>query len=384
MPAYASVAVGDALSRAAIARMEETLSWYGDLPPRQRSWVGMVAQAGVRSFLTWLADPVVPPTVTSEVFGAAPRELTRAVSLPQTLDLVRTVVAVIEDHSPSLAADPQDPQQVAAVRDAVLRYSREVAFSAAGLYAQAAELRTTWDTRLEAILVDALMRGDAGDFLESRFSMLGWRRHPNLAVVAGRPRLGEDLWDATDVVREALRTDADDALVGLHGDALVAVVGTDGRVWEAATRAADRFGPGPLVVGPTVTDLADVRRSASAALAGLGAAPGLPDAPRPVLADDLLPERALRGDEAAVAALVTQVYEALGAAGPGLRETIAAYLESGGSLEGTARALFVHANTVRYRLRRAADLTGWDATSSRDAFVLRVGLSLGRMHAATL
>ena len=34
------------------------------------------------------------------------------------------------------------------------------------------------------------------------------------------------------------------------------------------------------------------------------------------------------------------------------------YLEQGYSLEATARLLFVHPNTVRYRLRRVSELTG--------------------------
>ncbi|HET7531952.1 MAG TPA: helix-turn-helix domain-containing protein, partial [Nocardioidaceae bacterium] len=52
----------------------------------------------------------------------------------------------------------------------------------------------------------------------------------------------------------------------------------------------------------------------------------------------------------------------------------------GGSLEATARAMFVHANTVRYRLRRAADVTGLSATDPRDAYTYRVALTLGRLN----
>jgi len=42
-------------------------------------------------------------------------------------------------------------------------------------------------------------------------------------------------------------------------------------------------------------------------------------------------------------------------------QTVEAYLESGGVLETCAKTLFVHPNTVRYRLRRAAELTGRNA-----------------------
>ena len=55
-----------------------------------------------------------------------------------------------------------------------------------------------------------------------------------------------------------------------------------------------------------------------------------------------------------------------------LVDTLATFLATGGALEATARALFVHANTIRYRLRRIADFTGRDPTVPRDGYVLRV------------
>ena len=50
-----------------------------------------------------------------------------------------------------------------------------------------------------------------------------------------------------------------------------------------------------------------------------------------------------------------------------------AYLEQGLSLEATARLLFVHPNTVRYRLRRMGELTGLIPGDGRGAFALRSG-----------
>jgi DNA-binding PucR family transcriptional regulator len=61
-------------------------------------------------------------------------------------------------------------------------------------------------------------------------------------------------------------------------------------------------------------------------------------------------------------------------------DTLDAFLESGGALEATARNLFVHANTVRYRLRRIADVCGETPTQARGAFTLRVALALGRLR----
>ena len=66
-------------------------------------------------------------------------------------------------------------------------------------------------------------------------------------------------------------------------------------------------------------------------------------------------------------------------AGPALTETLDAYLDSGGAIEACARKLFVHPNTVRYRLKRIADFTGRDPTLPRDAYVLRVAATVGRL-----
>jgi DNA-binding PucR family transcriptional regulator len=43
--------------------------------------------------------------------------------------------------------------------------------------------------------------------------------------------------------------------------------------------------------------------------------------------------------------------------------------------------LFVHANTVRYRLRRIHEVTGYSPTDPRDAFALRLAITLGRLFA---
>jgi DNA-binding PucR family transcriptional regulator len=43
--------------------------------------------------------------------------------------------------------------------------------------------------------------------------------------------------------------------------------------------------------------------------------------------------------------------------------------------------MFVHANTVRYRLRRAAEVTGLTTSDPRHTYTYRVALTLGRLTA---
>jgi sugar diacid utilization regulator len=297
-----------------------------------------------------------------------------AVPLRRSVDLIKVTVEVVEDRVEQVA----EPGDVDRLRLTVLQFSREIAFAVAHVYASYAENRGAWDARLEALVVDALVRGDRAEELPGRAAALGWAETEPVVVVVGSAPPGEH--DSSTVVRRAARSMGCEVLVGVHADELVVVLGGGPDLTAATSRVCREFGAGPVVVGPRVDSLAHAGESASAALAGLHAAAAWPDAPRPVSADDLLPERALDGDPLARAALAEQVAAPLQSAGPELLETVRTVLGNGGNLEATARALFVHTNTVRYRLKRAAELTGCSATDPRGAWTLQLALALGQLE----
>ena len=366
-----------ALGTAAIAAMDERLPWYRKMSAENRSWLGLVAQAGIAAFADWIKHPERTRPAATEVFGTAPRELARAVSLQHAVEMVRVMIDVVEHQVDTLAA----PGAEAELREAVLVYAREIAFSAAQVYARTAEARGAWDARLEALVVDSLVRGEAAETasLNSWASALNWSSSP-VAVIAGSID-GDEAEPVIEELRATARRARLDLLAGVQGSRLIVVLGGTDDPMAAAERFAGRFGPGPVVVGPPVRDLRSASVSARAALAGLRAAPAWPDAPRPASADELLPERALDGDAAAVEALVETVYEPLLAGGTALLDTLTTYLEQGSSLEGTARMLFVHPNTVRYRLRRVTELTGFTPAVGRDGHTLWTAIALGRLAA---
>jgi hypothetical protein len=362
------------LGTAAMMSMEQRLPWFRSMSAENRSWIGLVAQAGIAAFVDWVKHPERSRSaVAGEVFGTAPRELARAVSLQQVVEMVRVTIDVVEARVDELAA----PGGEAELREAVLHYTREVAFAAARVYARTAEARGAWDARLEALVVDSLVRGEIGEGVHSWASALNWSSAP-VAVVVGTAE-GDEPEGLIDELRVTARRARLDLLAGVQGNKLVVVIGGTDDPLTAAHQFAGRFGNGPLVVGPVVTDLYAAASSAAAALAGLRAAPAWPDAPRPVLASDLLPERALDGDETARAELVEEVYEPLLSGGSALIDTVMTYLESGFSLEAAARMLFVHPNTVRYRLRRVSELTGLIPTQGRGGLTLWVAIVLGRL-----
>jgi hypothetical protein len=362
-----------ALATQAVARMDDELTWFRTMPADQRSWVTLVAQAGIASLVEWCRNPGRPPKLTGEVFGAAPRELVRVVALKQTVDLIKVTVETLEDHVPSVA----EPGDEDALRLAVLQFSREVAFATAHVYATFAENRGAWDARLEALLVDALVRGERSEDLAARAAALGWSAMSTVMVLVGATPTGVD--DPHVAVRRAARALRSEVLVGVHAEQLVVVLAGHEDLEQVAERLAAEFGAGPVVTGPVVEGLGRAGESAAAALAGLRAASAWPEAPRPVPADALLAERALAGDPLARQALQDQVAAPLQAAGGGVLETVRAVLASGGNLEASARAIFVHPNTVRYRLKRAAELTGLSATDPRGSWTLQVALALARL-----
>ncbi|RIX28106.1 PucR family transcriptional regulator [Amnibacterium setariae] len=396
------------LATATLKRLEDTLPWYREMPPGRRSSVGLVAQAGIRSFISWYDDPASTPWIAADVFGTAPRELLRSVSLQQTLQLIRATVEVVEERISSSTDQ--------SLREPILLYSREIAFAAADVYARAAEARGLWDARLEALVVDSILSGEADDALPSRIAALGWHGHGEVAVLVGTtPRLLD-----VDQLRRTARHLAADVLIGVQGARLVLVIGRSEAVTgpgvgpraedpplggppeqqppaqpqaeeggsapqpsflDIAESLESGFGSGPVVLGPTVPDLVAASRSARAALAGFAAARAVRNAPRPIAADDLLPERALAGDPLARTTLVNRIHAPLrDHHSPELLATLWAYLDNGRSLEGTARELYVHPNTVRYRLKRITELLGWDPTSPRDAFVLHAALIVGAIN----
>jgi hypothetical protein len=363
------------LSTRGLARLNERLSWYRAMPAELRSWVGVILQSAIVAFAAWYRDPRRHKAVSAEVFGAAPPELIRAIRLERVVQMTRVALDAVEES----LADVVGPQAAPDVREAMLRYSREVAFAAATVYARAAEDRGAWDARLEALLVDSVLRNEVDEAVLSQAAALRWPGAGGVAVVVGAAPRHREPETVVDEIRTAARAAGHTALVGVHGDRLVVLLDQVVDPVVAAGAVVHAFAPGPVVVGPAASTLGSAGASARRALAGLRAAPGWADAPRPVAAEALLPERVLSGDGHARRALLVEIFEPLADDRGALLSTVEAYLGTGSSIEATARRLLVHPNTVRYRLRRVHDLTGWSPTDPRGSFVMRVALTLGRL-----
>ena len=363
------------LSTLSLQRMQETLPWFGAMSADVRSLVGLLVQSGIVAFAQWLRSPTESARLTGEVFATAPREMARVVTLEQTVELVRVAVEVTEEAVGELATAGEQVW----LREATLRFSREVAFAAALVYARAAEQRGAWDARLEASVVDAVVRGEVDDETLSRAAALGWSQPRAVTVIAGAAKTGHDPEPIVEEVHARATAVGADALAGVQSQRLVVLVGSSGRMTRVVRAVLPTFAAGPVVTGPVVSSLVDATGAARAAFAGLRAVSAWPDAPRPVSSDALLAERTLAGDDDARRRLVDDIYRPLADRDDDLLTTVSAYVGCGGSVERAARELYVHPNTVRYRLQRAGQICGVNLLDPRGRYVAQLALGVGRL-----
>lgn len=364
-----------AMTTAVVAEIEARHPWYASLRAEERSWINVLATNGITGFVSWFVENAdVDP---GALFDAAPRALVRTISLRQTVDLVRTTVDVVEAQI-GLLMSGKDRRDLQA---AIIHYSREIAFASAEVYARAAESRVSWDDRMEAMIVDAIVRDNDSQEIVSQAATLGWDTRATIAIAAGPVT---DSGDDNGLRAEAEKADLT-IMTATHGELLVIVVSratdedqeVDPIAWVRPL--TEHFGPGTIVVGPPVNGLGNAATSADAALSGARVAAGWAKAPRLVTARDVLPERLLSGNMQARKELIESIFTPLVGAGGDLLETADSFLEHSNSVEATARHLFVHPNTVRYRLRRIDEVTGCSLSNARDAYTLRLALSVGRL-----
>ncbi len=257
----------------------------------------------------------------------------------------------------------------------------EIAFAAALVYARVAEQRGARTARQSSDLVDALITGRSPAAIELLASRVGFTPATPVRAAACVPTQDPQLALA-EIERSARKLDRH-VVTALHEGLIVAVWATRARE-HPLTVARQLFGPhaSAVVAGPVESIIAAgpaLRR----AIAGLAARPARPRTREVLEASDLLSERALIGELAAQDELVDRCFVRLRDSGTGLLETVDVMFDNQGVLEQAAKALPVHVNTLRYRLDRIAELTGFDLRDSRGAFAIFTGVSLGRMRDAT-
>ncbi|PAU67725.1 PucR family transcriptional regulator [Bifidobacterium criceti] len=242
----------------------------------------------------------------------------------------------------------------------------------------------TDDGTIRALAFECLVSGLHDERVTSLLNVVGWRGAFECFAVGGEP--AQNMADTVSRIETAI-ADLGGAspIIGVYGTFVIVCARVQAAVSAgvACTNMLSAFSEDAAVyVSPIREGIEGASHVVRETLFSLQAAPSLVEQTRPLRADDLLPERALIGDDMAREELYRNVYQVLHGANDDdpTFVTVSTFLRHGGSLETTAKELNIHPNTVRYRLKRAAETTGWDATDPRDAFVLNTAIALGRIR----
>ena len=284
--------------------------------------------------------------------------------------------------------------------------------------------------RLHTLISTCLMNGIADSRVNAFMHLLQWPDAPKMVVIAGTfgttitPDTGPNRKpaptlppDNTDTLRRNIwpqlgSCNAYDAIVDrAQSSALNRMTGALRSINASTTNASDYFATPshiillavrenpseqalqkmcqvfepskkPICISGVVEGVENIATAITSTLAAVAVAGSVKQLPQIIHADDVLPERALIGDATAFNTLYNNVYQSLAPYShddPTL-QTIDMFLRFGGALDQTAHELNVHPNTVRYRLRKVAQTTGWDATDPRAAYVLQTAITIGRIR----
>jgi purine catabolism regulator len=245
------------------------------------------------------------------------------------------------------------------------------------------------ERRLVGDFLDALLEGELSvDETRRRLRFLGLGQSPAVAVLVARATpAGAAPATAGDGATEALRRLVEDRLsrkpgpyvASVHDDLVVALfeAGDPAAARAAAEAVAEgvlaRGAPARFGLGTPAPDPRALRRTYQEARFALAAAATV-EAPSPRVAsvEDLGSHRLLLAlqEDAALEALSRGLLAPLRAYDQrqhgDLVASLRTFLEHNGNWEAAARALAVHRHTLRYRIRRVAELTGRDLDSAAD------------------
>ena len=177
------------LATEAVAAMQERLPFFADLEASQRASVALVVQTAVVNFVEWMQDPHSNVSYTAQAFELVPQDLTATHRAAAHRGHGAGHHGVLRGGRAAAgpfrrAVDrPDGGHPEVQPRPGVHRRQA---------YADAAEARGTWDSRMEASVVDAVVRGDTGPELLSRAAALNWDTTAPATVVVGIPAPGRD------------------------------------------------------------------------------------------------------------------------------------------------------------------------------------------------
>lgn len=389
----------DAIGDAMVERYRAEIVDYASADAQLLEDVRAVSVDNARSLLTNVRDGTdLNAEQLDRSAGAAARRVHQNVPLDAFLHAFRLWTQILWEQILAEARGDRPGEREAALLLAGKLMAHVDRVSSAGALAYLAEVQGVWSDQeiVRRDLLELLLAGGDADTARRHAASLGTDLADDYTVVVihARNRPSDDsmptlrertvLRGAADTARTTLGAPGRPALVGLRHGEIVALCPAPDRQQHAAVRERAEALAGVVAAAGFAVGVGGHHRGldtvgigfAEAREAALAAA----DGPRPgqaVAFDDLLVTHLLRSSPDAdrlLGDLLRPVFTYDEERGAGLVATLRAYIASGFSPTRSAQELIVHPNTVLYRLKRVAALTGRDPQNPDDLVVLALAL----------
>jgi len=367
----------DGLAERMLKQYLESIPSYRALPDVTLEQIREVNSANIHGFIRAMREGRGPSAEElAMIRESASRRAREGVPLSGLLVAYRTGAQIAWAEARVIIGD--DPDRLAAGLDlatAIMSWIDEASGAAAQSYLAEYERLTSDREASRRDFVDGAVSGElTGEEVLARAEALGL--DPTLpsavAIFLLEAEPGDlRLRNAQHKVRAmtAELPNAEHSLTVVRGDELVLIFPVEkwvdqiaGELRSFVARASDaielRLVAGVGRARESLTELAGSYREASMALAAARAGTSMPLA----LYGEVLVEELILRERAVAKRLAHTILEPL-EAHPDLRATLVEYIQHGPSLPAVAKRLFLHPNTVAYRLARVRDLTGRDPKS---------------------
>ena len=337
---------------------------------------GRGVRAGVGEALSRFVDDIERPGADPERWRAVYLNLGRGeVRQGRTLDALLAAYRVgarvaWRRVAEAASAAGASAEELTALAEAIFAYIDEIsAISAEGYAAEQAEAAGEAQRRREAV-VRMLIEGGAGaEALSQAADAADWRLPESAAAVVTR-----------DVQPGALATRLGPGVIAATlGDGIVCAVVPDAAAPGRRREFEAALGPRPAAIGPTVEPVAFAASESRARLA-LELLEGGTISGSPALATDHLATLIVHDDPGLLADHAARELAPLAEETERSRErllaTLHAWIDHPGRPTEVARAVHIHPQTARYRLRRLRELLG-EIDDPERRFALALALRAG-------
>ncbi len=293
----------DVVAEGVFAKFAE-LPWFADMDRLSTSWVRSLTRTQVRYFLTQLSTGEMPD-MPRVAFMTMPPAAGVQVSLEQSTELLHHACQVILERCGELT----DIALRTVIRSEVERYTREMAFSLARIYARAAERRGANEAERHGLLLADLIAGVPPDQLAQhahRLTGLDGQVRAFALLPVGEPV------PALDELRARVRRAFLPFAGSVHSGLILAVTGDNvPRLRAVLPGLAYRR----LVIGSAARSIAELGPAVAEVLATARVEAAYPGPSPDIAPDELLLERAMSGDRTAIDRLVGECVTTLAEAG---------------------------------------------------------------------